>query len=121
MVRAFGGSLAMLAILFVCLAQADDQKQTANKNKDRHHAKISKVDPQTGTVTVKMKDRDGKETEKTFKLAADAVYLDSTGKVAAVDIFRSGDEVLILEAEGKVKELKKNDRANRTDTDKKNK
>ena len=54
-----------------------------------------------------MKDRAGKEIEKTFYLTEDAEYIDSTGKVATIDIFQSGDEVLIVESEGKIKELKK--------------
>ena len=48
--------------------------------------------------------------EKTFKLAEDIRYMDSTGKVAAVDVFTSGDYVLIVEREGKIHEMKKHDR-----------
>ncbi len=70
-------------------------------------ATIAKVDTKAGTVTVKMKDKDGKEAERTFHLTEDAEYVDSTGRVATIDVFQSGDEVLIVEREGKIKELKK--------------
>jgi hypothetical protein len=68
---------------------------------------ITKVAPREGTVTVKMEDKEGKEVEKTFRLTEDVQYLDSTGRVATLDIFQCGDEVLIIESEGKIKELKK--------------
>jgi hypothetical protein len=66
-------------------------------------------DPQAGTVTLKMKDKNGKETEKTFTLVEDAEYLDSKGRLAAVDVFRNGDQVLVIEGEGKITSLKKSD------------
>ena len=68
---------------------------------------ITKVNPRTGTVTVKMEDRRGKAVEKSFQLTDDIEYLDSTGRVATLDVFQCGDEVLIIEIEGKIKELKR--------------
>jgi hypothetical protein len=68
---------------------------------------ITKVDPQAATVTVKMEDKEGKEVEKTFHLMEDAEYLDSTGRVATIDVFQSGDEILFVEMEGNIKEMKK--------------
>ena len=68
------------------------------------------MDAKAGTVTVKMKDpdsKDGKEVEKTFKLTGEIRYFDSTGKAIAIDEFQSGNDVLVLEAEGKLKELRK--------------
>jgi hypothetical protein len=38
-------------------------------------------------------------------LTADIEYLDSTGKVAKMDVFRAGDEVLIVTAKGKLKSM----------------
>ena len=52
-----------------------------------------------------MKDKDGKDVERTFTLAEDARYFDSTGKVAALDVFRSGNEVLVIEEQGKLKQI----------------
>jgi uncharacterized protein YigE (DUF2233 family) len=83
----------------------------------RKHARatITHVDPDKGTVTVKMKDKNGKEVERTFNLTEDVEYLDSTGHVATLDVFKSGDEILIIESEGKIKELKKADHKKRGD------
>lgn len=68
---------------------------------------ITKVDARRGTVTVKMEDKRGMEVEKLFQLTEDVEYLDSTGRVATLDVFECGDEVLIIEMEGKIKELKR--------------
>jgi hypothetical protein len=69
-------------------------------------ATITKVDTEKGEITVTMKDSDGKKTEKVFSLIEEAEYVDSTGEVDTVDIFRSGDEVLIIESDGQLSELK---------------
>ncbi len=98
--RAFVTGLLSLTL---CLATVTaDDKKTDDKG---HEAKITKVDAKNGTLTVKMKDKDGKETEKTFQLAETVRYIDSTGKVAAIDLFKSGDMVLVIEEEGKLKEV----------------
>lgn len=103
----------MMRVVLACLmgltlsfatSSADDQKTDKNKG---HEATITKVDAKNHALTVKMKDKDGKEVEKTFKLAETVRYLDSTGKVAAIDIFKSGDLVLMVEEEGQLKELHK--------------
>lgn len=75
----------------------------------RKHAEatITKVDPKAGTVTVRMKDKNGKDVERTFHLTEDVEYLDSTGRVATLDVFRSGDEILVVESEGKLQAMKK--------------
>lgn len=103
MLRAFLSSLVIVAVC-VGLATADDK---TGSEKTGAKAKITKIDPKAHTVAVKVKDKGGKETEKTFKLTEEVRYVDSTGKVAAVDIFRNGDDVLVIEAEGKLKELRK--------------
>jgi hypothetical protein len=56
-----------------------------------------------------VKDKNGKDIEKTFTLVEDAEYIDSNGRVAAVDVFRNGDQVLVIEGEGKITSLKKSD------------
>lgn len=68
---------------------------------------ITKVDARRGTVTVKMENERGMDVEKLFQLTEDVEYLDSTGRVATLDVFECGDEVLIIEMEGKIKELKR--------------
>ena len=116
--------LSAVCVLALCVvfATAADDKDNKDKNakdkatkkdknsKNQRQAKITKVDAKKGTVTVQMKDKDGKETTRTFTLAEDAEYLDSTGRVARVDVFTSGDYVLIVEAEGKIKQMKKQDK-----------
>jgi hypothetical protein len=71
-----------------------------------NEAKITKVDAKKGTVTVKMQDN-GKEVEKTFKLAENVEYADSTGRFATAAIFTSGDMVLIVEHDGTITSMKK--------------
>lgn len=107
MLRAFlcAASLA----LFTGGLVAADAKDKADKGgkKKQAHATITKVDAKKGTVTVKMKNKAGKEVERTFKLTEEVRYFDSTGKVAAIDVFTSGDKVLIVEEEGQLKQMKK--------------
>ena len=54
---------------------------------------------------------DGKDVEKTFKLAENIEYMDSTGNVAVADIFTSGDVVLIVESDGTITKMQKKDQA----------
>ncbi len=105
MFRTFLSLALTLTLTGFTAVRAEDAKDKANKGQQ---ATITKVDAKNHTVTVRMKDKSGKEVEKTFKLTEDIRYLDSTGKVAAVDVFRSGDEVLVVEAEGQLKTLQRN-------------
>src|SRR5690348_4091873 len=98
MVRILLSCLMMIGM--VSLASADDTKAKSNDTKNPatrvekgHRATITKVDAKNHTITVKMKDKNGKDKEKTFKLTEDIRYVDSNGQVAAIDVFRSGDTV----------------------------
>lgn len=92
-----------------------DGKVTELKKSMRHvKATITKVDAANGTITVAMKGHKGKEVEKTFQLVEDAEFVDETGKVVAIDVFQSGDDVLLVEAEGQIKKMKKQDKAKST-------
>jgi hypothetical protein len=86
------------------------QEKTDKKAKE---AKITKLDAKKGTVSVKMKakDKDAPDIEKTFKLADEIEYMDSTGKVADALIFTSGDMVFIIETEGTVTKMKMKEKA----------
>ncbi|QJW93158.1 hypothetical protein [Frigoriglobus tundricola] len=88
-------------------AAADDKKTSDNKDAKKHEATITKIDAKNHTLTVKMKDKDGKDKEKEFKLTETVRYLDSTGKAIAIDVFKNGDEVLVLEADEQLKEVHK--------------
>lgn len=86
-----------------------EQDGKVTEIKEINEAEITKVDPIAGTVTLKMEDKNGKETERTFHLVREAEYIDSTGRVASLDVFRSGDKVLCIEAEGRIQSMKKSD------------
>jgi len=68
---------------------------------------ITKVDPRAGTVTVKMAGRKGKDVEKVFQLTEDVEYVDSTGRVACLDVLRCDNDILVIEIEGQIKELQR--------------
>ncbi len=110
----FRSMLYSLVMLGVCVgfAAADTAKTDTKDKTDKKakEAKITKVDAKKGAVTVKMKHKD-KEVEKTFKLAEEIEYMDSTGKVATIEIFTSGDEVLIVEVDGKITKMKKKEKS----------
>jgi len=107
--------------LCAAVALADDKNNDKKDAKGNRPVKatITKVDPAHHTVTVKMKDKDGKDMTKTFKLTEDVRYLDSTGKAIAVDVFRSGHYVLVVEREGKLKELRQDKDHDKSAVDKK--
>ena len=102
MLRASFCSLAVLALFTIGFARAADSKTKSEKNKHHTQATISKVDVEKGSVTVMMKGRTGKEVEKTFQVAEGAEYFDSTGKVAKLDAFKPGDDVVITRKAGKI-------------------
>jgi hypothetical protein len=113
MLRRFVGSMA---VLFLCvgLAAATDKTDTKTakdtkdaKDKKGQKATITKVDRKNGTITLRMPGKDGKPETRTFKLTEEVRMLDSTGRAIAIDVFQSGDEVLVFEAEGKLKEIHK--------------
>jgi hypothetical protein len=95
-----------LALFAVGIARAEDSKSNSGQRKSHDKATIAKVDSNKSTLTVTIKSRDGKETEKTFPLAEGAEYFDNQGKAAKIDAFHPGDHVLITEKDGKITELK---------------
>ena len=88
----------------VCVMEKQGKVTEVRKEAE---AKIIKVDPKEGTIEVKMTDDDGKQVEKTFRLAEDSEIIDSTGRVAVLDVFQSGDDVLLIDSEGQIKSMKK--------------
>jgi opacity protein-like surface antigen len=109
MLRVFIGAVLALGLV-AAGARADDKTKKDDANKKWTEAKITKVDSKNGTVTVKMKDEHGKDVEKTFHFTEDVHYWDSTGKNVTLDFFQAGNDVLVVEYNGKIKELKKNDK-----------
>ena len=110
MVRSIMCSAVMLC---VCLGFGSAVTLEKTDKKKAKEAKITKLDAKKGTVTVTMKakDKDAPEVEKTFKLAEEIEYMDSTGKVATALIFTSGDMVFIIEEEGTVTKMKMKEKA----------
>ncbi len=113
MVRVILCAAAALMLTFGAALADDKADKTGKADKKVHSdknaktAKIVKVDPKKGTITLKMKNKEGKEVERTFNLTEDVVYADSTGRVARVDVFTNGDDVLVIEREGKLVQVKK--------------
>jgi hypothetical protein len=91
----------------VLITEKDGKLMELREGKEHTRATITKVDAKNHSVTATMQDKNGKDVEKTFRLTEDSEYFDSTGRVARIEVFQSGDEVLIVEEEGMIKELKK--------------
>src|SRR5262245_27284351 len=101
--------LSLVAIVAFCSATllADDKKDTRKAGQGTR-ATITKVDAKNKTITMRMKDKEGKEVERTFKLTEDVRMLDSSGKAVAIDVFQSGNDVLVIEREGRLREIHQN-------------
>ncbi len=91
----------------VCAVEKDGK---ITELKMQSEATITNVNPKAGTVTVQMTDKNGKTIDRTFHLVGDTIYVDSTGRIVESDIFRSGDRVLFVEAEGNIKSMTKSNR-----------
>ncbi len=91
----------------VLFSEKDGKITELKKGLEHSKAKITKVDADKGTVSAMVKDRNGDHAERIFFLTDDIEYIDDTGEVATIEVFQSGDEVLIFESEGKIKELNK--------------
>jgi hypothetical protein len=95
----------------VCLTQKEDKVTELRQHAE---AKITKVDAKAGTISVQMTDKDGKTIDKTFRLVEESEYADSTGRIAVLDIFQSGDDILFVEADGTIKAMKKANKQEQT-------
>jgi Ca2+-binding EF-hand superfamily protein len=101
------------ATLLSSSLRADD-RDTKDKDSPKHiSVTITKIDAKKGEITVKYTDDKGKKHEKTFELTSDVKLFDETGRVVAIDVFESGNEALILAAEGKLTELRQRASAHR--------
>jgi hypothetical protein len=99
-------AVTVLMLLAAGLARADEPNH-ARQAKHYTRATITNVNPQQGTITVRLRGENGRSVQRTFKLVEDSLYLDSSGNVAELDVFRSGDRVLYVEREGKIRAMKK--------------
>ncbi len=107
MQRLLLGTFTLLAFMAGSLLTAEEKDKKDKDNKKPTAATVTKVDAKKGEITVKYTDTQGKEAEKTFHLTKDIHLFDETGRAAAIDVFESGHDVLIVEAEGQLKELRR--------------
>src|SRR5262245_23044689 len=109
MLRATCRAIPVLALCAGVLAAAGQNAERQSRQEQNltkpAEAKIVKVDAKNGTITVRMKNPQGKEAEKTFQLSRDVRIVDETGKVVAIDVFESGVDALVIETEGRLREL----------------
>ena len=113
MLRSMLAALTVLMLAGAVLA-ANDREKKGTDGTAPTNATITKVDAKSGSITVKYTDDRGKTRERTFQLTQDVRLLDETGRVVQVDVFQSGDEALIVEREGKLRELRRTPHAGRT-------
>ncbi|HLJ96535.1 MAG TPA: EF-hand domain-containing protein [Gemmataceae bacterium] len=104
----------MMLILLAGSVYADDKAKNDSSRANPVEVTITKVDPKSGAVTVKYTDDKGSTHERTFRLTGDVRLLDETGRVVAIDVFESGDEAMVVESEGKLRELRRTPHAGRT-------
>jgi Ca2+-binding EF-hand superfamily protein len=106
MSRSLLAGFVVFILLVGNLRAAQDKEQPQKEFPQHTRVTVTKIDAKTGEITVKYTDDKGKEEHKTFKLTRDVKIFDETGRVAAIDVFESGDEALILAAQGQLKELR---------------
>lgn len=110
--RTLIAALVGLAICFGAARADDEPKKKGDKPAGKNQIKkvteatITEVNAKEHTLQVRIKGKSGREEERTFKLAETVRYFDSTGKAVAVDVFKSGDYVLVVEAAGQVTEVR---------------
>ena len=106
MSRSLLAGLVVLILLVGNLRAAQDKEKPQKAFPEHTRVTITKIDAKKGEITVKYTDDKGKEEHKTFKLTREVKIFDETGRVAAIDVFESGDEALILATQGQLKELR---------------
>lgn len=103
------GLVCSLVVALVCgLASAQEKKE---ERPNKAIATVIKSDADKHTITVKWKNKEGKEEEKTLEVKDKIKLIGEDGKVAAeADFFKglvAGEELLVLvAADGKVTEIR---------------
>jgi hypothetical protein len=107
MLRVFACSVALLALVLLTQARAQEDKNPPGaKNEHVTKATIVKVDPAKQCVTVRMKDKTGKEVERTIELKGGVKAFNERGEATAVNVFREGSNLYVVEREERVFELR---------------
>jgi Ca2+-binding EF-hand superfamily protein len=113
MPRSFLAALTAV-VLLAGPALADDKDKKDKDGARPTNVTVTKVDAKKGEITVKYTDDKGKLLEKTFHLTGDVRLLDETGRVVKIDVFESGNQALVVESEGKLRELRRTPDLGRT-------
>jgi Ca2+-binding EF-hand superfamily protein len=106
MTRTILFALSAFVLVASSLLAADEKEKKDKDSAKPVSATITKVDATKGEITVKFADAKGNSQEKTFQLTKDVKVLDDTGHIVAIDVFQAGNEAVVVEAEGKLKELR---------------
>ncbi len=107
MPRSVLASLIALALLAGSVLAADEKSKPDTESAKPRKATITHVDARKGAITIKYTDEQGKPQEKKFQLTGDVRLLDETGHVVTLDVFESGSDALVVEREGRLRELRR--------------
>jgi hypothetical protein len=108
MLRILCGSGLVLAMLLLGEAGAGDRKDAKNERVTR--ATITRIDATRNTITLKWRDKNGKEMERTLELTNGPKIFDEKGKAVQVNVFSEGGNLYVVEREEKVYELRKTEK-----------
>jgi len=100
-------ALTIVLLLAGGVFTAGQQEKKDAKRDQSQTVTILKVDAQKGALTAKFTDSKGKTQEKTFKFTKDIRLLDETGRGVDITVFESGQEALIVESAGQLRELRR--------------
>ncbi len=98
-------AVAVVALL-AAGAFADDQKANDKGGAKPTHVTIAKIDAARPAITIQYTDDKGQKHEKTFQLTKDVRLLDETGRAIKIDVFESGNDALLVEEAGTLRELR---------------
>jgi hypothetical protein len=89
-------------------SQEADKTTTGDKNGKEHvtKAKIVRIDPAKQTITVNMKDKEGKQVQRTFQLKGSLKAFNEKGEASRVDVFQEGNTLYVVERNERVFELR---------------
>jgi Ca2+-binding EF-hand superfamily protein len=107
MLGSFQASFAVLLLLFGSALATDAKQKSDSDHSKTGPVTVTKIDAKQGVFTVKYTDNMGKTQEKTFRLTNDVRLLDEKGQSINLAVFQSGDEVLLVESEGKLQEIRR--------------
>ena len=96
-------SSILLLFSFGAAAEAQDKKDPSPPKS----MTVTHVDAAKGAIAVKYTDGTGKTLEKTYQLTEDVRIFDETGRLGNIAVFQSGDEVLLVESEGRLREVRR--------------